>query len=174
MEEIFVPIKGYEGVYDVSNLGRVYSHHTWNNVINGIIKPILMKVGYYGYSLSLNDKSKVHYMHRLIAQHFIDNPNGYKFVDHIDGNRLNNSIDNLRWCTKRQNETFRNSRKLNYSSKYTGVCYDKYWNMYKASTRLNGKTYNIGTYKTEEEAYEAYKNFVRNNEELSKSLAHLL
>lgn len=174
MEEIFVPIKGYEAYYEISNLGRVKSNYNWHKKVKGFLSPSVMKIGYKSVNLYINDTPKRFYIHRLVAEHFIDNPNGYKFVDHIDGDMLNNSINNLRWCTKRQNETFRNSKKLTYSSKYTGVCYDKYWNKYKASTRLNGKTYNIGTYKTEEEAYEAYKNFIRNNEELKEKLSHLL
>lgn len=174
MEEIFIPIKGYEQYYEISNIGRIRSNYRSNTRINGFLSPTIMKVGYYAVNLVKDNNRKLHYLHRIIAQHFIDNPNGYKFVDHIDGDMLNNSVENLRWCTKRQNETFKNSRKLTYTSKYTGVCYDKYFNKYKAYTTLNGKTYNIGTYKTEEKAYGAYKEFIRNNEYLSKSLAHLL
>ena len=174
MEEIFIPIKGFEGLYEISNFGRIKSMYNWHKRVKGFLSPTVMKIGYHIVSLNKDKKSNKCYVHRLIAEHFIENTNGYKFVDHIDGNKLNNSIENLRWCTKRQNETFRNSKKSEYSSKYVGVCYDKYWNKYKASTRINNKLHNIGTYKTEEEAHEAYKNFVRNNEELSKSLAHLL
>jgi len=174
MEEIFLPIKGFEEYYEISNLGRVKSNYKWNNKVKGFLSPVVMKIGYYMVALSKDNKPKKCYIHRLVAEHFIDNPNEYKIVDHINGNKLDNSINNLRWCTKRQNETFRNSKKSEYSSKYVGICYDKYWNKYKASTRLNNKTYNIGTYKTEEEAYNAYKKFIKNHEELSKSLAHLL
>jgi hypothetical protein len=174
MEEVFVPIKGFEELYEISNFGRIKSSSNWRKKIKGFLSPTVMKIGYYMVSLNKDKKAKKCYVHRLIAEHFIDNPNGYKFVDHIDGDKLNNSIINLRWCTKRQNETFRNSNKCKYSSKYVGVSYDKYYNKYKASTRLNNKTYNIGIYKTEEEANQAYKNFIRNNEELRVSLAHLL
>ena len=106
MREIWKPIKEYNGIYHISNLGRIKSFYT--NRMSGqkpgyIKKTRIMLAGYLSVSLRLEDSSKTHFVHRLIAQTFIDNPENKPQVNHIDGNKLNNSIHNLEWCTAQEN-----------------------------------------------------------------------
>tara|TARA_R110002124_G_scaffold161257_1_gene328530 strand:- start:128 stop:811 length:684 start_codon:yes stop_codon:yes gene_type:complete len=94
--EIFKDIKGYEGNYKISNLGRVYSRKN-----QGILKPSLTS-GYYTVKLC-NKKHKTFNIHRLLGLHFIDNPNNYPQVDHINRIRDDNRLCNLRWVTCKEN-----------------------------------------------------------------------
>lgn len=164
MKEVFVPVKGYEGLYEISNTGLVKSFIKSNRRKGDYLTNVLAPVGYYVTALSKDKKSKNVYIHRLLAEAFIENPNNYPFIDHINGNKQDNSISNLRWCTKKQNERFNNKINKNKSSKYVGVCYDKHWGKWKASLNINGKTKNLGTYKTEHEAYLRYKKFIETEE----------
>ena len=105
MEEEWRDIRSYEGLYQVSNLGNVKS---FNNRIKNknpmILKQTIdRKNGYLTVSLSKNGKKKIHRVHKLVASIFIDNPNNYPVINHKDGNKLNNCVDNLEWCTYKQN-----------------------------------------------------------------------
>ena len=110
MEEIWKDIEGYEGLYQVSTKSRVrglpittkFGNREKHHPIR-VLSPGLGKRGYYVVSLSKNGKAKTFTVHQLVAKAFIPNPNGYKFIDHIDTNKLNNSLNNLRWCTSKQN-----------------------------------------------------------------------
>lgn len=111
MQEVWKDIKGYEGLYQVSNLGRVKRLNYWNGFEykNGekILKPTNQKntPGYYRSKVKLcNGKDKRDFkVHRLVATAFIPNPNNYPIINHIDGNPLNNRVDNLEWCTQKHN-----------------------------------------------------------------------
>ncbi len=97
MEEIWKDIKGYEGLYKVSNLGRVRD-------FKGKIKPMYKQnKGYYCLSLCKDGKTFHPTIHRLVAEHFIDNPNGLTQVNHKDGDKSNNHATNLEWCNQRMN-----------------------------------------------------------------------
>ena len=105
MEEEWRDIRSYEGLYQVSNLGNVKS---FNNRIKNknpmILKQTIdRKNGYLTVSLSKNGKKKIHRVHKLVASIFIDNPNNYPVINHKDGNKLNNCVDNLEWCTCQEN-----------------------------------------------------------------------
>ena len=89
-------IKDYEGLYQASNLGRIKSKHK-------ILKQILRKDGYYFVNLSKNGKIKPIKVHRIIAQTFVNNKNDYNIINHIDGNKQNNKVSNLEWCTQSHN-----------------------------------------------------------------------
>ena len=111
MEEIWKDIPEYEGLYQVSNFGRVKSLSVIR-FIRGkyilikrdkILKQIYNPNGYLYVGLHNNNKSKQYLIHRLVAEAFIDNPLSKPFVNHIDFNRLNNKIDNLEWCTQKEN-----------------------------------------------------------------------
>ncbi len=109
--EIWKPVVGYEGLYEVSNLGNVRSirwrgGHKTHNIfqrVNGN--------GYYDLVLIRNKTTKYVTVHRLVARAFLPNPEGKKCIDHIDGNRLNNRVENLRWCTYKENANNPISRK---------------------------------------------------------------
>ena len=103
MEEIWKDIKGYEGLYQVSNLGRVKSF-----VKKGekILAPQKNSNGYLRVILTNKAKKKRYFIHRLVAETFILNPNYYPVVNHLDCNRTNNSVNNLEWCTIKMNHDY--------------------------------------------------------------------
>lgn len=114
MKEIWKDIKGYEGLYQISNLGNVKSlerykqNHGVTQLVGEKIKSTrLLSSGYLVTDLYKDNKSKTAKIHRLVAETFIPNPNSKETVNHIDGNKLNNRVDNLEWATHReQNEHF--------------------------------------------------------------------
>ena len=125
MEEMWKDIENYEGLYQVSNLGRVKSLK--RDIINNrygvahikekILKPRNDGKGYVRIVLYKNNQKKQFKIHRLVAQTFILNVQNKPFVNHIDGNKQNNKVTNLEWCTCKENNlhafnTGLNSRKL--------------------------------------------------------------
>ena len=95
--ETFVKVVGFEK-YEVSNLGKI------RNIKSGkILKPWLHNNGYLMHCLYKNNKSKNLLLHRIVATAFIDNPEEKPCVNHIDENKLNNDLNNLEWCTEREN-----------------------------------------------------------------------
>lgn len=130
MEEIWKDIKGYEGYYQVSNLGRVRSLDkyikiggVWQNKKGVIRKPRINASGYYTIDFSVNKVRKHFLVARLVAAAFIPNPNNYPCVNHKDENRLNNFVwvnedgtvdpekSNLEWCTVEYNCNYGNHNK---------------------------------------------------------------
>lgn len=109
--EIWKDIEGYEGLYQISNFGRVKSLK-WNH--SNIIKTLKLSNngGYIRTSLFKNKAEKRFYVHVLVAQAFIPNPNKYPEVNHIDENKSNNHVDNLEWCNKSYNANYGNRNKL--------------------------------------------------------------
>jgi len=100
--EIWKDITGYEGIYKISNLGRVKSSHRTSE--GGILKPNLSPQGYYRIGLRKRGLGVKHFfIHRLIALHFIDNPNNLPHVDHINRNREDYRLENLRWISPKDN-----------------------------------------------------------------------
>lgn len=106
--EIWKDITGYEGIYQVSNLGRVKrigkyrnQYKEWNS--NVLLKPIDNSNGYLFVTLSKNNKTKQFYIHRLVAYAFIENTDKLPEVNHKDGNKQNNQIENLEWVTCSEN-----------------------------------------------------------------------
>ena len=95
-------IKGYEGLYQVSNLGRVKSLGNNKTRKEKILKPETIN-GYLRVCLFKERKGKHILVHRLVADAFIPNMDNKPYIDHIDGNPNNNIINNLRWCTHNEN-----------------------------------------------------------------------
>lgn len=97
--EKWAPVVGYEGLYEVSNSGKVRSLFRYKKEL----KPCLTTNGYFYVQLFKNKKGTNHYLHRLVAKAFIDNPLGKELVNHKDEIKTNNSADNLEWVTHVEN-----------------------------------------------------------------------
>lgn len=114
VKEIWKPIKNYEGFYEVSNLGRVKSlqrgvpYKRWGDSLKTIQTKILSQKKstalYEQVVLSKNGAKKDYLTHRLVAETFIPNPENKPEVNHIDGNKKNNSLKNLEWVTRIENK----------------------------------------------------------------------
>ena len=148
-------IIGYEN-YQIYSDGRVYSK---NNRI--FLKPIINSDGYYVICLSNEGVTKTIRIHRLVAIYYITNNLNLQEIDHIDRNKLNNDISNLRWCNRGQNN--RNKKVSNTTSKYTGVYWNKNKNKWHVQLKINGKNKHIGYYINEDDAALAYNNYIIEN-----------
>ena len=106
--EIFKDIKGFEGLYQVSNYGRVKSlgNGGSNASREKILKPQKDRYGYLRVNLCKEGKLKNHKIHRLVAQAFIPNHNNYPIINHKDENKQNNRVDNLEFCTSKYNNNY--------------------------------------------------------------------
>jgi hypothetical protein len=169
--EIWKDIDGYSGYYQISNFGRVKSLSRL--VLNGfrnrmttikIRKPKFDRGGYTEVCIKFNNKSIQFRIHRLVALHFIDNPKNKSEVNHIDSNRLNNNATNLEWTSKRENQCHGNINRKK-TSRYVGVFLikQKKNNAWRSQIQINNKNIYLGTYKTEEEAYQARCDYEKNN-----------
>ena len=118
MDELWKDVAGFDGRYQVSTLGRVRSF-----VTDRILKPSPLPKGYLRVFLCLGSERYTKYVHRLVAEAFIANPNNYEEVDHINSIKTDNRVENLRWCTHAQNNQFEAKRKaVSDSMKNSEVC----------------------------------------------------
>lgn len=111
-KEIWIDIINYEGIYQVSNLGKIKSlkrtcssrNNSIRKVSDKLLKifPNKTRANYWYVSLASN-KPKQYRVHKLVALHFIPNPDNLPQINHIDGNKANNMVYNLEWCTAQQN-----------------------------------------------------------------------
>ena len=100
MKELWHEIVGFEEDYQVSNFGKVKSYKRKNK---SILKESLSKRGYKRVTLYKNNKQFYYSVHRLVATAFIPNPENKPHINHIDGNKMNNNVDNLEWCNQSEN-----------------------------------------------------------------------
>lgn len=108
--EIWKPVAGYEGFYEVSSKGRIRSKDrtTKNGGGEFVKKGRVLKLvdngnGYLRVELKVNNTSAKKYVHRIVAETFIENPANKPFINHLDNNPYNNAIENLEWCTPKEN-----------------------------------------------------------------------
>lgn len=165
MKEQWKDIPGYEGLYQASSAGRIKSYDMIVGAKGGVtairrgrvLKFTLSgpKRDYPALTLCRDKIKKTHKIHRLIALSFLGEPEGLT-VDHIDGNKSNNELINLRYCTTRENCTHYTSS-LNANRPYTGVSKQvRCINKWAAHISINGKRTYIGIFDTPELARDAY------------------
>jgi hypothetical protein len=153
-KEIWKDVIGYEGLYEVSNLGRVKSLG-YNK--QRILKQAIRKIGYLQVGLYKNNIGTTKLVHQLVAESFLNHiPKGNTLVvDHINNNKSDNRLKNLQIIPNRENG-YKTQGK--YSSKYVGVCWDKQEYKWKTQIRINGKLNFLGRFVNEQEASQAYQN----------------
>lgn len=115
--ELWKEVKGWEGIYQISNYGRVKSCYRYVKQSNGrvrhykekIMKCFFTKRKYVRLSLEKDGFKRKYFVHQLVAMTFIENPNNYEQINHKDENPTNNTVDNLEWCNAKYN--------INYGSR---------------------------------------------------------
>lgn len=119
-KEIWKPVVGYEGIYEISSLGRVrgMDRYYTNSMGTKVFVPgqpiavnIMKRTGYPHVSLNKEGRRKGHFIHRLIAEAFLPNPDNLPCVNHKDENRANSVLSNIEWCSYRYNLMYKDSNK---------------------------------------------------------------
>lgn len=162
--EIWLPVVGYEGLYCVSNIGRIKSIERMSKHRHGCLyvveerirKPCHKKDGYLSVDLYKDGNGKVFLVHRLVAMAFIDNPHNKSFVNHLNKNKHDNSVPNLEWATIRENESHKNLGVC--TSKYIGVSWNARMSKWRSYITINKKQNHLGYYNDEIAAASAYIN----------------
>ena len=157
MIEEWRDIKDYQGLYSVSNFGEVKSHRTGK-----ILKPATNHKGYLIVQLSVLG-CKVNYrIHRLVAETFISNPENLPEVDHINMDRQDNIVTNLRWVSGSTNTRNRNVCR-EATSQFNGVLFNKKTGRYISQIWFNRKTHYLGSFTEETAAALAFNQFCKEN-----------
>lgn len=133
--EIWKNIDGYNGLYQISNLGRVKSlgNGNSNNSKERILKPGITRGDYLQVNLSKDGKRKHYYIHRLVASAFIDNPDNLLEVNHINEDKADNRVNNLEWCDRAYN--------CNYGSRIERIATIRKKPIYSVNKTTNEITY---------------------------------
>lgn len=162
-KEEWKPIEGYEGIYEISNMGHIRSHDRYlPKVVRGtpcisfykgcVLSPGDNGHGYLFVYLRLNGNIKRFYIHRLVASHFLPKIEGKDFINHKDGDKTNNNVENLEWCTIAENNLHKfrvikhftslsgkpnqkNRKKIGYFK--NGILVETFNGLREASTKLN-------------------------------------
>ena len=144
--EILLPVKGYEGIYQVSNFGYITNGRR-------VLKTYLNNNGYVCLKLVNENGRKSVLLHRIVADHFLPNPDNKPEVNHDDGNKLNCAVANLEWMTSAENKLHAKESglweynkpstgiKLGNSSQYHNVLWDKSRNKWVGVVRHNSKNH---------------------------------
>lgn len=167
MEEIWKDIVGYEGLYQVSNLGRVKRlYNSYHKTEEHILKPSLSggngKGEYQCIQLCKNSKTSIKYIHRLVTLAFIPNPDNKYSVDHINQNKLDNNVSNLRWATRREQHLNKTHKICKSGERY--ITKDRNSYVVRRYKRVNGKSTTIiqKSFPTLSEAIEFRNNMLAN------------
>jgi hypothetical protein len=163
IDEIWTDVKEYEGLYSVSNLGRIKSHHFTNSKI---IKGWDNGEGYFAVDLKKDGISKKVKIHKLVCNAFLRTCGAGEMVNHKNSNRSDNTLLNLEIVSSRENNCHRVKGKKKYSN-LTGVSYissaEKRTKRWIAQITINGKCKNLGYFITEAEAYAARIQYEKSN-----------
>lgn len=169
-------IKGFEGVYQVSDLGNVKSlkryvsnGHALIEVKEKLLTKKLTKKGYLSVTFRHYDHFSTPLIHRLVAIAFVPNPENKPEVNHKNGIKIDNRKQNVEWSTSMENCCHREKVNVKTSS-FTGVYWDKKDRKWKASIRFSGKQKHLGSFDDELSAYNARVQFEENNSITNKYL----
>ena len=175
--EIWKDVVGYEGHFMVSESGKVKSLDRKYKRSDGSIYPVAGKeltpfisnAGYKRIALRKNGKPMKYSVHRLVAEAFLPREEGRDFVNHLDGDKLNNHYSNLEWVSMIENNCHR-FNKINTTSRYTGVTWIKAKQRYVSVMQINGVQKTIGHFLNEEDAYAARCKYEKDNGIINKYL----
>ena len=171
--EIWKDIKGYEGKYQISNLGNVraldYYAKTYRGKRLKRAKQVAITDNGAGYkiaSLNKENKRKNFYIHRLVAEAFLENPNKFPHVNHKDYNKANNTLENLEWITIKENVRYSLKNKPKTTKRTTKygkyIKYDKRYGTYNVVVPINGRRTYLGGFKNPEDAMKKRDSFLNN------------
>lgn len=168
-EEEWRPIKGYEGLYEVSSFGRVRSLDRYVKTGYGsyrlhkgkVLSPGKDKDGYLSVHLFCNGKVHKRLVHRLVAQAFIPNPDNLPMINHKDEDKTNNSVDNLEWCTAKYNTNYGTSRirakdTAIKNGHWSGLSRKEYWKKYNQENKDKKGEYQHQYYQENKEKIRDY------------------
>lgn len=182
MGEIWKDVVGYEGLYQVSNMGMVRSIDRYVNaggMMNQnrlslkkgkILNCSPTKRGYTRVSLSKESKTKQELIHRIVAFAFLNKVEGKINVNHINGIKQDNRVCNLEFVNQRENVLHAKIYTMNKDCPF--VSYLKNYDRYESSIIIDGKAKKLGRFKTEEEAFNAYVKELRDNGLENKYIYH--
>jgi hypothetical protein len=156
INESWKMINGYAN-YEISSFGRVRNIKT-----SRVLKPGIETAGYSYVILCVKGVKRKYSIHRLTAGEFIDNVENKPFIDHIDNDKLNNNIVNLRWASKSENQ-WNKSKQNNTSSIYKGVCMNKSAGKWVAQIKINGFIKYLGCFINEKDAANKYNEIAEIN-----------
>lgn len=152
--ELYKPMRGYEGTYQITSLGRVYSIRR-----HMFLAGCRNSSGYLQIDAWKDGRKKTFYIHRLVGEHFLEKPSvddGEElFIDHRDKLKTNNAVWNLRWCSSRQNR-LNHDKQPNCTSEFIGVSWQEASRKYLAQFCQNGKRTYLGIYDDAETAAHIY------------------
>ncbi len=171
----WVPVKGYEGLYEITKCGKVRSlpkkrvgvkvrYYKGKNL--SIVK---VGLGYLSVTLFKEGVKKKWLLHRIVAVTFLEKIEGKDYVNHKDKDKYNNHVDNLEWVSSIENNCHMQKTKNN-SSNFIGVYLHSDGKKYKSQIGHNKKRIYFGTFDTEEEAYDARCKYERDNGIVNKYL----
>lgn len=163
--ELWADIKGFENYYQISNLGNIKSMGHEFMCKDGkiksrnpkILKPCVASTGYLHINLCRDGIRKSVTIHSLVANHFIDNPQNFKEIDHLNGIKNDNRVINLKWVTRQGNLLSQNWTHKKRVGKLRGVHHNLKSNKFISTIYLNGKSVYLGSFFTNEDAHSAYK-----------------